>query len=191
MAKVVSEVDTSLPDLSSAQSAHSITILESSLPFLRECMKENFRVTPVFTMPLARRVTAPEGIMIDGQHIPQGTSVAVCNHAFHHDPAVWGGDHNVYDPGRWSNPDIAKKSRYLMHFGLGGRQCIGKTVATTNIYKITSSLLKDFEFELADPVERKGVEAGAFVGILPDMVSVGISDLEHPLMVRVKLRASA
>jgi len=34
-----------------------------------------------------------------------------------------------------------------MHFGLGGRRCIGKTITTTNIYKLTSSLLRDFEFE--------------------------------------------
>lgn len=37
-------------------------------------MKENFRVTPVFTMPLARRVLVPGGTTIAGNHIPQGVS---------------------------------------------------------------------------------------------------------------------
>jgi cytochrome P450 len=75
-----------------------------------------------------------------------------------------------------------------MHFGLGGRQCIGKTVAQTNIYKLSSTLLRDFEFELADPAESLAVEKGAFRGKIPSMISVGISDLEQPLMVRARRR---
>lgn len=73
-----------------------------------------------------------------------------------------------------------------MHFGLGGRQCIGKTVAQTNIYKLSSTLIKEFEFELADPNERLEVEKGAFRGKIPSLVSVGISDLQQPLMVRAR-----
>ena len=94
----------------------------------------------------------------------------------------------TFDPDRWNDAQTAERSRLLMHFGLGGRQCIGKTIATTNIYKLTSSLLRDFAFELADPQERALVDQGFFVGKLPSLVSVGISDLEEPLMVRVKKR---
>lgn len=43
-------------------------------------MKENFRVTPVFTMPLARRVLKPEGIIIAGNHIPYGVSAFHFSH---------------------------------------------------------------------------------------------------------------
>lgn len=75
-----------------------------------------------------------------------------------------------------------------MHFGLGPRQCIGKTVATTNIYKVVSTLLKEFTFELADEQERKDVEQGLYRERIPSMVSVGISDLKAPLMVRVSKR---
>lgn len=75
-----------------------------------------------------------------------------------------------------------------MHFGLGGRQCIGKTIAQTNIYKLVSTLLREFEFELADPQETLAVGQGAFIGRIPSMVSVGISDLEAPLMVKATLR---
>ena len=112
----------------------------------------------------------------------------MCNHAFHHNPDVWGADHYVFDPDRWDNPETAARARYLMHFGLGGRQCIGKTVAQSNIYKLSSTLLKEFEFELADPTERRAVEAGAFKGKIPSLVSVGISDLERPLLVRARRR---
>lgn len=75
-----------------------------------------------------------------------------------------------------------------MHFGLGGRQCIGKTVAQTNIYKLSSTLLREFEFELADVAEKVEVEKGWFRGRIPALVSVGISELERPLMVRARRR---
>ncbi|TVY91232.1 Cytochrome P450 monooxygenase [Lachnellula willkommii] len=190
MTECVAEIDKNLPPLRPDQSSYLVADVESSLPYLRQCIRENFRITPVFTMPLARRVMAPEGITIAGQHIPHGTSVAVCNHSFHHNPAVWGPDHNVFDPGRWEDAATAARARYLMHFGLGGRQCIGKTVALSNIYKLSSTLLKEFDFELADHTERLEVDQGSFKGKIPDLVSVGISDLAQPLMVRAHQRTN-
>ncbi|KAE8138927.1 cytochrome P450 [Aspergillus pseudotamarii] len=184
----VEEIDSNLPSLERTETAYSITVAEASLPFLRNCIRENFRITPVFTMPLARRVTDPAGVTIEGEYFPQGTSLAVCNHAFHHNPTVWGEDHNIFNPNRWDSPDISAKARLLMHFGLGGRQCIGKTVATTNIYKLLSTLLKEFTFELADERERVDVEKGMYKGRIPKLFSVGISDLQGPLLVRAHVR---
>lgn len=74
-----------------------------------------------------------------------------------------------------------------MHFGLGGRQCIGKTVAQTNIYKLTSTLLRLFDFQLADE-EREKVASGAYHGVLPELISVGISDLKKPLLVTARVK---
>lgn len=78
-----------------------------------------------------------------------------------------------------------------MHFGLGGRQCIGKAVATTNIYKIMSTLLSEFSFGLADEDERKRAQAGFYHGKIPELISVGISDLAVPLNVRARKRNRA
>ncbi|KAJ5870204.1 hypothetical protein N7455_005145 [Penicillium solitum] len=191
MARCIAEIDANLPILKPDESAYSVTSAEMSLPYLRNCIKENFRITPVFTMPLARRLLVPEGLTIAGNYIPYGTSIAVCNHAFHHNPAVWGSDHDVFDPSRWDDPEIASKARLLMHFGLGGRQCIGKTVATTNIYKLMSTLLSEFEFELPDATERVQAQENYFHGRIPDLISVGISDLAAPLMVKARKRGKA
>ncbi|KAJ5093938.1 hypothetical protein N7456_009799 [Penicillium angulare] len=139
-------------------------------------------------MPLARRVMMPGGVTIAENHIPQGTSIAVCNHAFHHNPDVWGPEHNVFDPSRWEDKEIGNKSRLLMHFGLGGRQCIGKTLAMTNIYKLMSTLLSEFEFELAYEEEARRASNGEFCGKIPELISVGISDLATPLVVRARKR---
>jgi cytochrome P450 len=75
MAKCVAEIDTNLPPLQEDEGSYSVSAAESSLPYLKNCIKENFRVTPVFTMPLARRVLKPEGIIIAGKHIPYGVSI--------------------------------------------------------------------------------------------------------------------
>jgi hypothetical protein len=123
-----------------------------------------------------------------GLTVTTQTSIAVCNHAFHHNPDVFGVDHNVFDPTRWDQPEIANKSKLLMHFGLGGRQCIGKTVAMTNIYKLMSTLLSEFEFELVDEKERDGPSQNESVGDVPELISVGISDLARPLLVKASKR---
>jgi cytochrome P450 len=70
-----------------------------------------------------------------------------------------------------------------MHFGLGSRQCLGKTVAQTNLYKLASTLLHEFDFQIADPAERTAVQSGEYYAKLPDLISVGVSDLNGSLMV--------
>jgi cytochrome P450 len=53
----------------------SYTGLEAQIPFGMACIRENFRVTPVFTMPLPRTVTDPKGAMVCGYHVPAGVSL--------------------------------------------------------------------------------------------------------------------
>lgn len=74
MHRCVTEIDENLHSLQPNENAYSVTDAEGSLPFLRNCMKENFRITPVFTMPLARRVLKPEGVVIAGNHVPYKVS---------------------------------------------------------------------------------------------------------------------
>ncbi|KKY26388.1 putative benzoate 4-monooxygenase cytochrome p450 [Diplodia seriata] len=76
LSKCVAEIDANLPPLlSTAAAAYPAALASSALPYPRACVRENFRITPVFTLPLARRVTAAaEGITIAGRHVPQGVS---------------------------------------------------------------------------------------------------------------------
>lgn len=74
LSECINEITSNLPAPQKDEAAYPVTNLEASLPFLRHCMKENYRLTPVFSMPLARRVTSPEGLTIAGHHFPQGVS---------------------------------------------------------------------------------------------------------------------
>lgn len=58
----------------------------------------------------------------------------------------------------------------------------------TNIYKLMSTLLSEFEFEVADEKERSGASVGAASCDMPDLISVGISDLAGPLLVKASKR---
>lgn len=72
LARCREEIDEKLPPLEPGAVAHPAATVEACLPYLRDCVKENFRITPVFTMPLARRIMAAEGLVIGEEHIPRG-----------------------------------------------------------------------------------------------------------------------
>ncbi|KAJ4246880.1 hypothetical protein NW762_013432 [Fusarium torreyae] len=188
MRDVVKEIDERLPNMGPQDNPYTSSAVESNLPFLRNCVKENFRINPVFTMPLERKVTEDQGVTLDGQLFPKGTIIAVSNYSFHHDPTVWGDDHMVFDPSRWEGGSMKELSKLMMHFSVGGRQCIGKALATTIIYKTIGTILSEFSFELADPKEKRDAEMGLFRGKVAKQYSVGISDLSGPLMVVGKAR---
>lgn len=79
----------------------------------------------------------------------------------------------------------------MMHFGAGGRQCIGKTLALSIIYKVTTTILSEFQLKLADETAQDMAVAGKFRGKLPPMTSVGISDIKGSIVVTATLRSKS
>lgn len=75
MIAVQKEISTTLGPLREGQIAYPIQGLESSLKYTMACVRENFRVNPVFTMPLWRRVGYPDGLKIGEAFIPYGVSL--------------------------------------------------------------------------------------------------------------------
>ncbi|RYC79605.1 hypothetical protein BFJ63_vAg17512 [Fusarium oxysporum f. sp. narcissi] len=70
--EVIKEIDSNLSDISTP--VMPFKSLEERLPFTMACINENFRINPVFTMPLPRRVMTPGGIVIDGHTVPENVS---------------------------------------------------------------------------------------------------------------------
>lgn len=68
--KITAEIDEVLGDV--AADIVPVDNLELKLPYLNACLNENFRINPVFTMPLERQVTSPEGFEIEGELVPKG-----------------------------------------------------------------------------------------------------------------------
>jgi cytochrome P450 len=75
--RVTAEMHSNLPLAGNAtQMIHSINGLEQNLPYTMACIQENFRMNAVFSMPLPRKVTATNGIVIDGKVIPRNVKFA-------------------------------------------------------------------------------------------------------------------
>ena len=73
MKAVVDELDRILPTLGEEES-YGYFGLEASLPFTQACVNESFRLSPVVSIPLSRKIAPAEGRMVDGHHLPAGVS---------------------------------------------------------------------------------------------------------------------
>jgi benzoate 4-monooxygenase len=77
--KLTKEVDACIPWTDAAgDSLPAYAGLEAQLPYAMASIRENFRITPVFTMPLPRTVTDPKGAVINGFQVPTGVSCVAC-----------------------------------------------------------------------------------------------------------------
>lgn len=72
--KLAVELRAKLPLHCEGMKLESYAGIETKLPYTIACIRENFRITAVFNMPLPRLVTDPKGVYISGYHIPQGVS---------------------------------------------------------------------------------------------------------------------
>ncbi|KAL4998431.1 cytochrome P450 [Aspergillus recurvatus] len=178
--KVQAEIESTLGPLNKDQVSYPIAGLESSLKYTMACVRENFRVNPVFTMPLWRRVGYPGGLEIAGHHIPHGTNICISNYVLHHNPSIFGSDHCIYNPEKWLDESYNKeKGRYLIPFSVGHRMCIGRNLAMTNILKSVCTLVMLFEFE---PLEKRNDVR---------VVSPGIGEMGGVFEVRVRARGAS
>ncbi|KAH6871509.1 cytochrome P450 [Thelonectria olida] len=173
--KVTDEIDAQLGHVT--QDIVPVEDLERILPYTMACLNENFRMNAVFTMPLERKVIAKEGFEIQGHLVPKGTVVFSMNHVIHHNPAIWGLNHDDFDPSRFLGPDAEFLKRYLSPFSIGHRMCIGRNMAMTNMLKLVSTTFKYYDLEMIDPKQKIST------------ISVGISEKEGPLMCRIRRRS--
>ncbi|KAH6699707.1 putative cytochrome P450 [Leptodontidium sp. 2 PMI_412] len=176
LANVVQEVDETLGPLPRGKIAYPVKGLDARLTYLSACIRENFRINPVFSMNLWRRVHSVDGVQIGDHMVPHGTNVCISNYVTHHNPEIWGEDHAVYKPDRFMNTDSSNQDRYLLHFSAGHRMCIGRNLAMTNILKTTTTILSMFEIEplTKDPEVR--------------LRSAGIGEMEGQFRCRIKTK---
>ncbi|KAL8793216.1 MAG: hypothetical protein Q9195_004152 [Heterodermia aff. obscurata] len=71
----------------------------------------------------------------------------------HRNSDCFGQDADTYNPDRWlaDKPAVQRMEKYLISFGLGYNSCPGRSVANIELSKITATLIRDFDFRLADP----------------------------------------
>lgn len=202
LAIVVQELDETLGPVPQDKIAYPIKGLEARLTYLSACIRENFRINPVFSMNLWRQVHSVNGAQIGDHMVPRGvsqilinystmykhetmlifsfhqTNVCISNYVTHHNPEIWGEDHDLYKPDRFMNTDSKDQDsmRYLLHFSAGHRMCIGRNLAMTNIVKTITTILSMFDFE---PLSKDSEVR---------LRSAGIGEMDGEFWCKVKMR---
>ena len=171
---VMKDVVAELDDLYADGSEVSFQALRS-IPRLEAALKETLRLHP--PLIILMRVVAEE-IELAGHTIPVGTVVAasprVSNRLSEDFP-----DPDAFDPGRYVDPrqeDLQNRWTWIP-FGAGKHRCVGNAFAMMQMKAIFSVILRDYEFEMAQPSES-----------YRDDVSKMVIQLQQPCRVRYRRR---
>ncbi len=171
MKDVVAELD----DLYADGSEISFQALRS-IPRLEAALKETLRLHPPLVILLR---VAQEEIELAGHTIAPGTMVAasprVSNRIAEDFP-----DPDRFDPGRYldgEQADLVNRWTWIP-FGAGKHRCVGNAFAMMQLKAIFSVILRDYEFEPAQPLDS-----------YRDDVSKMVIQLEQPCRVKYRRRS--
>jgi cytochrome P450 len=125
-----------------------------SCQYLRACVDEAMRITPAGSAELPRTVL-PGGIIIDGQYIPEGTTVGVAHWSFYRNKEYFP-DPDVYRPERWivdeatgvTGEDVARARSSCFPFTAGTTSCAGKPFALLELYTTITMTLWLYDAQL-------------------------------------------
>ncbi|KAF5630971.1 benzoate 4-monooxygenase cytochrome P450 [Fusarium tjaetaba] len=121
------------------------------LPYLRACIDESLRLRPPIAYALQRLVVSPQGAIIAGHHIKQGTTVAVSPWTIHRNRKLHKNP-DEFDPERWFDPEqLSNLRRYYIVFSQGPRQCLGRHIAIVELQILIPTLVRRYDMYLADP----------------------------------------
>ncbi|KAA0194234.1 Cytochrome P450 CYP3216A1 [Hyalella azteca] len=113
-----------------------------NMPYMEAFINEVMRFSTI--TPLAAHAT-PEDTTLGEYHIPKQTLVIANLWGIHHDPKVWGDPHE-FRPERFLGPEGKAMLKHLVPFSLGRRNCLGESLARTEIFLFLTSLLQQFTF---------------------------------------------
>ena len=150
--KVTAEIRAAFPNANSVRLGPEL----NSCIYLRACLDETLRMSPAVGSALWREVLGG-GLIIDGNYVPAGTDVGTGIYSIHHKEEYF---HQpfVFHPERWMdgkeiNPAMAEKmanGRAAYNpFSIGGRGCIGKSLAVNQLLLTMARLIVEFDFKSA------------------------------------------
>ncbi|CAN6480371.1 unnamed protein product [Victoria cruziana] len=133
-------------------------VADSDLPglaYLKAAVKETLRLHPPGPLLSWARL-ATEDTVVDGWHVPAGTTAMVNMWAIGRDPSVWP-DPLEFSPERFLQSELEAEFSVLgsdlrlAPFGSGRRSCPGKTLGLATVYLWAASLLHDFVWTSPGP----------------------------------------
>jgi cytochrome P450 len=118
--------------------------------FLRACVDETQRMVPGVATILPR-VVLPGGMVVEGEHIPEGTIVGSSNYVMHRNPDYFA-EPDTFQPERWMTGDDLvppESRRAFFPFGHGPRSCSGVHLALSELYMVVAKAVFVYDMRLA------------------------------------------
>lgn len=120
-----------------------------SLPYLRAVIREGLRIGVANPARLTRILPFDSsGLTISGVYIPPGTIVGAAAYVFHHNPKVFPKPFE-FRPERWLDDKgdneaqrPRTRERDMFAFGLGSRACLGRTLATQQLFAVVRAVVE-------------------------------------------------
>ncbi|XP_059487511.1 LOW QUALITY PROTEIN: methyl farnesoate epoxidase-like [Neocloeon triangulifer] len=121
----------------------------SSLPYVEATIEEIFRTSSVVPLAVPHAVLhASKDVPFHGYTIPKNTRILLNLAHMHSDPNLWGDPQNFRPERFLSEENKVKRPEYLMPFGIGKRQCLGETLARSNMFMFFTSIMQRFELSV-------------------------------------------
>ncbi|KAK0613274.1 cytochrome P450 [Immersiella caudata] len=151
-ARLQSEIESVV---SSGAASTPITYAQTkTLPYLQAVLYESIRIHPP-TFSLTSKRVPPEGDTLHGKFIPGGTEIAQNSWSLLRNQEVFGEDVETFRPERFLNAEDSKRVEMKMVvellFGYGRWMCAGKMIAFLEISKVVFELLREFDWQVANP----------------------------------------
>ncbi|KAL3447168.1 cytochrome P450 [Aspergillus insuetus] len=128
------------------------------LDHLNGVINEVLRLYPAVPSYLQRK-TPPEGIVIDGVHVPGNVSIICPLYTIGQSELAYARP-DEFIPERWyKSPELVKEKAAFMPFSAGEFNCVGRPLALMNLRSTIARLVMEFDFEFAP-----GEDGSRFLG---------------------------
>ncbi|XP_059614943.1 probable cytochrome P450 12b2, mitochondrial [Phlebotomus argentipes] len=122
----------------------------SNMPYLRACVKEALRVTPV---TIGNIRSTGRNIVLQGYQIPKETDILMHTQVVHLDEKYYS-DSKSFHPERWLRSED-KRENYnpftFLPFGFGSRICVGRRFAELEIECLVARMVRKYHLEWNHP----------------------------------------
>ncbi|KAI0743376.1 cytochrome P450 [Daedaleopsis nitida] len=140
-------------------------------------------------LPLAQPIVSTTGETISEIPISAGQVIMTSFAAYHRLTDVWGADADIWNPERFTRPEVGKQTNVgmfsnLMTFSAGVRGCLGWRFSVIEMQALLAELVENFNF--APPADKVEIDR-AIAGLVMVPIVHGKEEMGKIMPIRVSL----